>query len=170
MGNLRTDQLIDQVDDQDTPVGVLNRRDIVSQRANFRVVHIFVFDRHHNLLLQAIAQGQRSAGLYGSSVAGYVNAGESYSAAAMRKLNSELGVSAPITMLGKTVMTDLSTRKFITLFSASHDGPFTLDSQQVSAVHFRSLSNIAGELQSWPEKYTETFRHLFAFHAARTRP
>lgn len=170
MGNLNTNQLVDAVDLQDRPIGVVNRADLPRNRANFRTAHVFVFDRQGRLLLQEVAQGQRSAGLFGSSAAGYVNVGETYLSAAQRKALGELGVAPQLVAVGKTSMPDLGGTKFITLFRASHDGPFRVDSRQVTAVHFRTLSSIDLELRSWPEKFTETFRHLFAFHRAARSP
>lgn len=102
----RFDALVDVVDPSDRVVGSVPRKNLLSSGANFRVVHILVFNRVRELLLQCIAPGLRHEGMWGASVAGYVLAGESYEQAAARKLENELGVRVPLTSLCKSSMLD----------------------------------------------------------------
>lgn len=167
MGNLNTNARISRVSDTDVPLEVINRRDLPEQPANFRVVHVFVFNRVGELLLQHIAPGQRSAGRWGSSVAGYVLADEEYPVAARRKLASELGVRDAIPRLHlKTSMPDLGATKFITLFTALSDGPFSLDAEQVTGIRFVSPAAVGAEIGADPERFTATFRHLWGAYRA----
>src|SRR4051812_14416667 len=85
--------LIDRVDRSDAVIGPIERRRVFELRANFRVVHVFVLDGRGRLLLQQIPHGgKRHPGHWGSSVAGYVFAGEGYDEAARRRLGQELDV------------------------------------------------------------------------------
>lgn len=167
MGNLQTNARINRVSDEDVPVGVINRRDLPRSPANFRVAHVFVFNREGEVLLQHIAKGRRSEGCWGSSVAGYVLAGERYAAAARRKLGAELGIRNVIPRIVlKTSMPDLGATKFISLFEARGEGPFTFDTEQVMAVRFVQPEILGREIDSDPERFTATFRHLWtAFRA-----
>ena len=70
-------QLLDAVDANDHVIGVIRRGDVFAQRANFRVVHAFVFNALGELLLQQIAPRRRHPLMWGSSVAGFVASGES---------------------------------------------------------------------------------------------
>src|SRR5436305_161713 len=71
--------LIDRVDDQDRPIGVIERGRALEEGVNFRTVHVFVFDHQGRLLIQQLSQTrERHAMQWGSSVAGYLHAGESY--------------------------------------------------------------------------------------------
>ena len=167
MGNLRTSAHIDRVDDHDVPIGTTNRRDLPDHPANFRVVHLLVFDRAGSVLLQHIADGNRSAGKWGSSVAGYVLSGERYAEAARRKLADELGFSDVIPgRLLKTSMTDLGATKFITVFEVRNDGPFALDAAQVESVRFIQPDELRREIDADPDRFTATFRHIWGAYTA----
>jgi hypothetical protein len=49
------DMLIDTVDSQDVPSGVIRRSEALPTHANFRVVHVFLFNRHNELLIQQLS-------------------------------------------------------------------------------------------------------------------
>ena len=77
------DMLIDAVDNQDNVTGRIKRNEALRRHANFRVVHILLFNHHGNLLLQQLAvTRERHPGAWGSSVAAYVASGETYKQAA----------------------------------------------------------------------------------------
>jgi isopentenyl-diphosphate Delta-isomerase len=167
----RFDAPVDVVDPSDRVVGSLPRRKLSSSGANFRVVHILLFNPHGELLLQCIARGLRHEGMWGSSVAGYVLAGESYDQAAARKLENELGVRTPLTSLGKSSMLDGSSEKFIGLFEAVYDGPLTPDPNQISQLVQLPLATLAHERQAGLRAFTPTFLHVLdTYLAARGQP
>jgi isopentenyl-diphosphate Delta-isomerase len=167
MGNLNTNARISRVSDTDVPLETMNRRDLPEHPANFRVAHVFVFNRSGELLLQHIAPGQRSEGRWGSSAAGYVLAGEAYPVAARRKLAAELGVRDVIPRaLLKTSMPDLGATKFITLFTALSEGPFALDAEQATGIRFATPDEVEADIAADPESFTATFRHLWGAYRA----
>ncbi len=102
------EMVIDVVDQNDSPVGMIRRNEVFTRRANFRVVHDLVFNQRGELLVQQLASTRtRHPGYWGSSVAGYIFAGESYEAAARRRLGEELGIyGVPLNYIGKTSMED----------------------------------------------------------------
>src|SRR5947209_14765344 len=87
--------LIDTVNKVDQVTGTIEKAAALDAGVNFRVVHVFVFNDKGELLIQQIPQGKRHAGMWGSSVAGYVYSGESYEQAALRRLRQELGIDTP---------------------------------------------------------------------------
>ena len=159
------DMVIDRVDDSDAPIGTIVREQVFSQRANFRVVHVFVFNTRGELLLQQIpTHRERHPGRWGSSVAGYVFAGESYVAAAERRVREELGiVQKKLHYVGKTTMLDGPSHKFITIFSMVHDGPFNPDRNHIASLQFQPVQRVWRSILQQPEIYTPTFLHVFRY-------
>lgn len=154
--------LLDHVDDQDRAIGQVRRVDVFQAQANFRVVHVLLFDRAGRLLLQQIAPGHaRHPGDWGSSVAGYVKAGESYEAAAERKLREELGLTdVPLRLLGKTSMVDEGSKKFISVFAATHEGGLRPNPEDFAAWEFVPLERLrAGRSR----RLTPTFEHVLEY-------
>ena len=160
------DMLIDEVDNQDRPIGVIARRNVFSAKAAFRVVHVFIFNRNGELLLQKLAATrERHPGYWGSSVAAYPFSGEDYAAAAQRRCAEELGIGKlSLHFAGKTVMDDEGCTKFISLFTTISDGPFNFDHTHIESLDFRSLHQIREMLLTGEREFTPTFIHLFDFY------
>jgi isopentenyldiphosphate isomerase len=165
MSEVSDRMLIDVVNDSDVVIGSIERKDVFAAKANFRVVHVFIFDDQGHLLLQQIpGQGKRNPGHWGSSVAGYVFTRETYEDAAVRRLEQELGVkNAMLRLVGKTSMEDEGCRKFITLYTVQLNGPFTLDLTHISKLEFLSTGTIATMMGEDKRQFTPTFIHLFRF-------
>jgi isopentenyldiphosphate isomerase len=165
MSEVSDRMVIDVVNDSDVVIGSIERKDVFAAKVNFRVVHVFIFDDQGHLLLQQIPdQGKRSPGHWGSSVAGYVFAGETYDEAAARRLEQELGVkNAKLRLVGKTSMEDEGCRKFITLYSVTLNGPFTPDRTHIAKLEFLSTGTIATMMREDKRQFTPTFLHLFRF-------
>ena len=170
MSQTRFDALVDVVDASDRVVGTLPRKRLLSAGANFRVVHILVFNRSRELLLQRIAQGLRHEGLWGSSVAGYVLAGETYQQAATRKLEDELGVRAPLTSLCKSSMLDGLSEKFIGIFETVYDGPIVTDPSQTAQLIQLPVAMLMHERQAGLRAFTPTFLHVLDNYLASAQP
>jgi isopentenyldiphosphate isomerase len=106
--------------------------------------------------------------MWGSSVAGYVQAGESYEQAAARKLENELGVRVPLRSIGKTSMLDGSSVKFIGLYEVIYDGSLSPDPSQISQLAHLPLQTVVHERQGGLRAFTPTFLHVLDFYLAAT--
>jgi isopentenyl-diphosphate delta-isomerase len=159
--------LIDVVDEHDQTVGKARRRDVFQLKANFRTVHVLVFNSRNELLLQRLApDGVRHPGLWGSSVAGYLHAGEKYAEAAQRRLREELGISAPLADIGVTRMNDDGVTKFVGVFTAAADHPRNGAPHQIAELKFLPVPAVERAIASHPEDFTDTFLHVFRFWEA----
>ncbi len=155
--------LVDVVDANDRVIGTARRADLLGRATGFRVAHILVFNAHGDLLLQQLADSRERHPLrWGSSVAAYVFSGETYSAAAARRLQQELGVIDAPTSIGRVSMTDEGCIKWIGVFRLESDGPFTPDPGHIRALRFISLTGLTHELRDQPQAFTPTFRHIAA--------
>jgi isopentenyl-diphosphate Delta-isomerase len=163
--------LIDRVDDANRPVGRVRRADVFQARANFRTVHVLVFNSHGDLLLQQLAPSrERNPCKWGSSVAGYIHAGESYSHAAERRLAEELGLHTALSEVGITPMHDEGVTKFVGVYTTVSDNPRVADPEHIEAIRFRPLSEIEQDISSHPNSYTETLRHVLDYWISEGRP
>lgn len=155
--------MLDRVDSRDHVVGRVQRGRIFDEKANFRVVHIIVRNRHDQILLQKIAPGLRHEGEWGSSAAGYVKAGETYRQAAARKLKAELGLIADLKSHNRTSMLDEGCRKFIGVFTARYDGVLRLVPEHVAGIEFLSLDEISEAVTGGARSFTATFLNVMRY-------
>ena len=152
-------QVLDRVDANDLVIGQVSRNDALSVGANFRVAHLFLFNRRSEILLQQLALSRpRHPGCWGSSVAAYVTSGEGYRQAIERRTSEELAVS--LEKVCKTSMPEEGGTKFITLFTAQSDGPFNVDSSHISKLQSLPLADVLRIRHAEPWTFTPTLVQL----------
>jgi isopentenyl-diphosphate Delta-isomerase len=159
--------LIDRVDDADEPIGLVRRDQVFELHAGFRVAHIFVTNAAGEVLLQQVgASRERSPLRWGSSVAAYLFAQESYLQAAQRRLVEEIGLYVPLSKIGNIRMTDRGATKFIDLFQAHAEHAAIREPEHIEALRFWPLTDIEQELARSPETFTETFPYVYRLYQA----
>jgi isopentenyldiphosphate isomerase len=163
--------LIDRVDDSNRPVGTIPRAEAFAAKANFRTVHVLVFNLGRELLLQQLAPTrERNPLKWGSSVAGYLHAGETYEHAAVRRLKEELGLETPIRRVGVTAMADEDITKFVGVFVTTADEAHIAEPEHIARIAYRPVEDVIKDMPVNPEHYTETFRHVLAYWLSRGQP
>jgi isopentenyldiphosphate isomerase len=163
--------LIDRVDEQNRSVGIVARQDVFNEHANFRTVHVLVLNHAGELLLQQLAPTRERHPLrWGSSVAGYIYAGESYGDAAKRRLREELGLETSLHAVGVTPMEDEDVTKFVGVFVTVADEPRIEEPDHIAAIEFRPQVDVEEDVRRHAGTYTDSFRHVLAFWLQQGRP
>ena len=86
-------EILSVVDDQDQVIGQSRRDDIHRLGLAHRAIHVLVFRQDGQVFLQKRGEHkQESPGLWDSSVAGHVDAGEAYDACCVREIREEIGI------------------------------------------------------------------------------
>jgi isopentenyldiphosphate isomerase len=156
--------LIDRVNDANEPVGTVPRADVFRLQANFRTVHVLVFNSAGEVLLQRLsATRQRHPLAWGSSVAGYLHAGEGYATAARRRLKEELDLTTQIHEVGVTAMPDEGVTKFVGVFTTMSESAWNADPDHIDAIRFWPLDDVQRQLRSQPELFTASLRHVLNY-------
>lgn len=97
------DELITLVDDQDAELGGATKAQVHREGLLHRAFSIFLFNPAGELLLQRRAAGKyHSPGLWSNTCCGHPRLGEALEAAAARRLGEELGLTSPLTTVGKS--------------------------------------------------------------------
>lgn len=155
--------LIDAVNDRDEPVGQIARGEALELGAGFRTVHVFLLNEKGELLLQKLApERKRHPGRWGSSVAAYLNSGESYREAAARRLREELGLALPLQPVGRIEMRDERSLKFVALFVViGAERPSVREPDHIEEIAYWPQPQVRAALAEAPEAFTPTFRELY---------
>ncbi len=120
------DELFDLVDLNDRVIGQVRRGDAHrNPDLIHRSVQILVFASDGRLLLQRRSAGKDLfPGFYCASASGHVASGEDYAATAERELAEELGISTPLTFIGKALIRSEPETEITALYVANSDGPY----------------------------------------------
>ena len=139
-------EIVIVVDGGNRPVAELPRRRVRAENLPHRATCIFVFDRRGRLLVQRRTAGKDLyPGFYDLAAGGVVAAGESYERCAEREAAEELGIrDTALAPEFDFYYEDERNRCFSRVFTCVHDGPFTLQPEEVESVQFHAVEEIAG--------------------------
>jgi len=157
-------EILNVVDKMDRVIGQRTRSEIHRLSLIHRAVHALVFNSSGRLFLQ-----QRSLlkdmnpGLWDSSVAGHVDAGENYNDCVVREVREELGINAPgrFEQLFKIEAIPATGMEFCTVYRLMDDGPFRLNATEVQRGNWFLLEEIDSWISFGGDALTSTFQIIW---------
>jgi len=151
-------EIFDVVDEMDGPIGHASRHEVHASNLRHRAVHVFLFNRRGDLFLQKRSRWKdKHPGLWDSSAAGHVNAGDTYADTAPRELREELGIDAAVNEIATLPANEKTGWEFVHLYRAQHDGPFTLPPMEIESGAFFTLDQIARWTSARPQDFAPGF-------------
>ncbi|TAK61325.1 NUDIX domain-containing protein [Methylobacter sp.] len=157
-------ELLSVVDENDCVIDTCARHIIHATGLRHRAVHILVFNEQGQLFLQKRSlKKDLNGGLWDTSAAGHVDAGEDYDVSAGREIEEELGISAmhPLQPLFKLPATAAIGMEFIQVYRCIHNGPFNLAADEIDEGGWFSVAEIAERIASDDQLLTETFKAIW---------
>lgn len=157
-------ELIAVVDKNDHFIENQPRNKVHQLGLRHRAVHILVFNDQQQLFLQKRSLSKDiNAGLWDTSAAGHVDAGENYDACAHRETIEELGVCvrATLTFLFKLPAKPETGMEFVQVYRCLHNGPFTLEAGEIDAGQWFAIKDIAQRVTNNDPTLTDTFKTLW---------
>ncbi len=146
------------VDGEDRLLGDAARAEVHGNNLRHRAVHIFVFNHLGELFLQKRSRWKdRHPGLWDSSAAGHVSAGEEYDPAALRELDEELGISTELMRVTKLPASEQTGEEFIWLYRGRHDGPFCLAPSEIEHGEFFPVDLVTEWIHARPDNFAPGF-------------
>jgi 16S rRNA (adenine1518-N6/adenine1519-N6)-dimethyltransferase len=159
------DEPFDVVDHNDTIIARHPRSQVHANNLLHRAVHILVFNRHGEVLLQKrSAWKDRQPGKWDSSAAGHLEPDESYADAAVRETAEELGITPPLQCIGKIAACENTGQEFVEVFTADHDGPFQLPPSEIECTAFFDPQTIDEWLAARPEDFAPGFLEVWRLY------
>ena len=167
---MTSDERVVIVDKDDKPVDVVPRSVMRAQGLRHRTTGIFVVDGDGRLFVQRRTETKDVyPGLLDLCAGGVVVAGESYEESALREAAEELGiVDTPLEAAFDIHFEDAAEgrptiRHWCRVFRCRHDGPFTLQAEEVASGEFVVIADI---LADDPVRYTpDSWDALQRLHA-----
>ena len=146
------------VDSEDRIIGDAPRSTVHGDNLLHRAVHILLFNDAGELFLQKRSRRKdRHPGVWDSSAAGHVDAGEDYDEAADRELQEELGVTAELERVLKLPASERTGHEFIWLYRGRHNGPFELARSEIELGRFFPPDLVTAWLKARPGDFAPGF-------------
>lgn len=156
------DEIFDLVDSEDRVTGTARRADVHANKWLHRAVHVLVQRRNGDIFLQ-----RRSAlkdchpGVWDSSASGHLDSGEDYTAAAVRELSEELGVTESPEALQQVALlpaSEMTGHEFVRIYAVDHNGPFILHPEEIEEGKWVSVKYLDAWLLRRPDEFAPCFR------------
>jgi len=156
-------ELLSVVDENDCIIDACARHIIHATGLRHRAVHILVFNGLGQLFLQKRSMKKDlNGGLWDTSAAGHVDAGEDYDISALREIEEELGIGeAALEPLFKLPATAAIGMEFIQVYRCRHNGPFNLAADEIDEGDWFSVAEIAERTAADDQMLTEAFKTIW---------
>jgi isopentenyldiphosphate isomerase len=159
-----TEEYFNIVDERDQVIGLKSRREIHTRALRHRAAHILVFNSRGEVFLQKRSMKKDCCpGLWDTSAAGHLDAGEDYDGCAVRELGEELGLhlSAPPMRLFKVDARPDTGWEFVWVYRCEADGPFTLNPDEIQEGKWVSPARLDQWLLECPGELGGTLRLIW---------
>ena len=156
----KSGEIFDVVDEHDEVTGQATRGEVHAQGLLHRAVHVLVFNKRGDLLLQ-----QRSMlkdahpGVWDSSVSGHLDAGEAYETAAVRELAEEMGIEAkcPPTEIARLKPSAATGWEHIRLYRYEHQGNIRYPAAEIESAMWFPIPVLEAWIKARPEDFASGF-------------
>lgn len=155
------------VDEQDQPIGLMEKQAAHIEPHLHRAFSIFLFNSKGELLMQQRALSKyHSPGLWTNTCCSHPRAGETLEEATSRRLMEEMGMTCPVhevyTFIYKApVGQGLTEHEFDHVFIGQSDDIPNINTDEVASWKYMSLDDLKKDLELYPELYTEWFKITF---------
>jgi 16S rRNA (adenine1518-N6/adenine1519-N6)-dimethyltransferase len=164
-------EIFDVVDERDRPTGTATRHEVHERNLRHRAVHILVFNARGDVFLQKRSRWKdRHPGQWDSSAAGHVNAGHEYGPTAVRELEEEIGISAPVEEIARIAACAGTGWEFVRMYRARHDGPFRLAPSEIECGAFFTVEQVRRWTAERPQDFAPGFLECWSRAEEKSLP
>ena len=155
------------VDEKDVAIGTIDKMEAHEKAVLHRAFSVFIFNSKDEMLLQQRARTKyHSAGLWTNSCCSHPRPGEDTHAAALRRLQEEMGFTTPVKkafdfVYKATFANGLTEHEFDHVFVGKYDDKIEPDPKEVGDYAYWPMETIEEQIKMHPESFTVWFRIAF---------
>ncbi|MGZ5190537.1 MAG: isopentenyl-diphosphate Delta-isomerase, partial [Flavisolibacter sp.] len=155
------------VNEQDQPVGFMDKMEAHQKGVLHRAFSVFLFDKKGRMLLQQRAKEKyHGALLWTNACCSHPHENEKIEDAAQRRMKEELGMTTPLKKIfcftyQAAVENELIEHEYDHVFAGEYEGNFFPDPKEIAEVEYRELDEIKSAMYNSPENFTSWFRIAF---------
>lgn len=159
------EEVFDVVDGSDNVIYQASRSDVHRLRLMHRSVHVLLFNSQGDIFLQKRATHKKcNPGMWDTSAAGHVIAGERYDDAAARELNEELAVplNNPLQRLFKLPAIADTGMEFTWVYQSIYDGEISLQRSEIDDGRWCRYLDMSCCINSPSAEITDSFKLIWS--------
>ena len=155
------------VDEKDQVMGTMEKMDAHRVGLLHRAFSVFVFDKEGRMLLQQRALSKYHGGhVWTNTCCSHPYPGERTEEAALRRLQEEMGFTAPIQEIFSftykaRVENGLIEHEFDHVFAGAFEGIIKPDDREVASWRYDEMDKNRRDIQAHPQIFTEWFKIAF---------
>lgn len=158
-------EMLDIVNEADEVVAQATREAVHAGNHLHRATHMLLQNSQGQVFVQLRSLSKdMNPGLWDTSAAGHVDAGESYLDCAVRELHEELGVSVQAEQLQEFMQVAPSPNngfEFVRVYLVRSDAAITLEANEIDDGRWMSIAELENWLAEAPGDFTPDFRHIW---------
>ncbi len=155
------DELFDVVDEKDEVQGQETREVVHRDGLIHRAAHVFVFNKRKELFLQKRSRLKDvHPGVWDSSAAGHLNAGEGYEATAVRELKEELGIEVDVDAvqeIARILPSENTGQEHVRLYITRYDGALRYPCSEIETGLWISMEEVDAWIAKRPQDFASGF-------------
>jgi len=164
------EEMFPVVDESDRVLYAAPRSKVHGDNLRHRSVHILIFNESGQIYLQKRSRRkERHPGLWDSSAAGHVSAGEDYEVAARRELMEELGIEAPLQKIGQLPASDRTGQEFVWIYRGQYNGQMSLNREEIETGGYFQPVIVTGWIAARPGDFAPGFAECWKTYLQRSR-
>jgi isopentenyldiphosphate isomerase len=159
---METEEYLEIVDNSGTVIGSARRSEVHGNPSLIhRVVHVLVFNKEGNILLQKRSMNKDVApGRWDTSVGGHVGIGEDLLRSSMREMQEELGIATDESeYLYSYMHSNAYETELVATFRCTHEGEFTFNREEIDEIRFWNYEEITEAVGK--KILSDNFEHEF---------
>lgn len=164
------DEIVDLVDENDNKIGECLKSECHKKGLWHRNSVILVFNKKGELLIQKRGPNVRRPNLLTSSAGGHLRKGDSYENGAKRELLEELGIEAPISLIGMFKKVDENypngeiEREHYPIYICHYDGEIKIQKEELTSAVFYPVDKIKQMIRENKDQFTPDFLEVFKLY------
>ena len=162
--NIPQEQLLVLVNEQDEPIGLMEKMEVHQKALLHRAFSVFLFNSKGEMLLQRRAlEKYHSGGLWTNTCCSHPFPHETPSQAATRRMREELGfetsVNPAFSFIYKAALdNELTEYEFDHVLIGQYDGKVFPNKDEVVDYCYMNMDELRGNMANHPGQYTEWFK------------
>jgi isopentenyldiphosphate isomerase len=145
------DELVDVIDDAGNTIAVVTRREMRAKRLPHRCTYVLVFNARGDIFIHLrTATKDVYPSHWDVCIGGVLGAGETFEQGVRREIKEELGIDADAEPLFPFRYADDATFAHGMAYRLYHDGPFTLQAEEIVRGEFVSVAQVLERIQREP--------------------